>query len=465
MHKNTTLLPHDGAGANQKIRYAFTLASLTHAAGQNVVTLLAFRYFTDNLAMAAATVGLLFAVVKIYDGILDPMLGAISDQTRTVLGRRLPYLLAGSVLMPVAIVLLFSTPITLSGTGLLVAIALIMIVHATAYTALTIPGMAMVVEVTDDFHERSTLMSYRVIGSTIGTLAGSTLPAWLLAHWGSSRTGHIEVSWVVAGIVLLSGLLSVALLRGSARSTVVDNPPRLRFANLSQQIKLAWNNHPFRLLATAHIFVLVGTATTSISNAYFTRYVLKRSDNWLGNYYLFATLGVIVSMPLWLKVAQTVGKKHCYVASMLGFGLLHLTWFFVGPSEPYAGLVTRALLIGVASAGMILFAYSMLSDAIRYDYIQTGLRREGSFAGFTSLIDKVAAAAGIAALGVLMTAMGYVQSTSAGQAPQSDQAIMAIYIGFTIVPAVCMVCGALAIWNYQLEAEDLLESKRHKVPT
>jgi GPH family glycoside/pentoside/hexuronide:cation symporter len=431
------VLSHDRSGSSQKIRIAFTLASLTHAAGQNVVTLLAFRYFTDNMAMAAATVGLLFAVVKIYDGVLDPMLGAVSDQTRTVLGRRLPYLLGGSVLMPVAIVLLFSAPARLSPTGLWIFVAAVMIVHATAYTALTIPGMAMVVEVTDDFHERSTLMSYRVIGNTIGTLAGSTLPAWLLARWGASRTGHIEVSWVVAGIVLLAGLLSVALLRGSVRSTVV---------------------------AIAHIFVLIGTATTSISNAYFTRYILKRSDNWLGNYYLFATIGVVVSMPLWLKVAQTAGKKRCYIASMLGFGLLHLTWFFVGQSEPYALLVTRALLIGVASAGMILFAYSMLSDAIRYDYIQTGLRREGSFAGFTSLIDKVSAAAGIAGLGVLMTAMGYAQSTSAGQAPQTDQAIMAIYIGFTIVPAVCMTLGVLWVSGYRLDADDLLESKREQEP-
>lgn len=446
--------------ANHTIRLAFTLASLTHAAGQNVVTLLAFRYFTDNLAMAAATAGLLFAAVKIYDGILDPLLGAISDQTRTMLGRRLPYLLAGSLLMPAAVVLLFSVPTGLSTTGLWVFVAMVMIAHATAYTALTIPGMAMVVEVTDDFHERSTLMSYRVIGNTIGTLAGSTLPAWLLARWGSTREGHVNVAWVVAAIVLLAGLASVMMLRSSARSTVVENPPRLQLANLAGQVKLAWNNLPFRLLATAHIFVLIGTATTSVSNAYFTRYILKRSDNWLGNYYLFALLGVVASMPVWLRVAKNTGKKQCYIASMLAFGLLHLTWFFVAQSEPYALLVARALLIGVASAGMILFAYSMLSDAIRYDYIQTGLRREGAFAGFTSLIDKIAAAAGMAGLGVLMTAMGYVQSTSAGQAPQSDSALLAIYIGFAIVPAVCMVGGVLAIWNYRLEADDLLESRR-----
>jgi Na+/melibiose symporter-like transporter len=80
------------------------------------------------------------------------------------------------------------------------------------------------------------------------------------------------------------------------------------------------------------------------------------------------------------------------------------------------------------------------------------------------LIDKISAAAGIAGLGVLMTAMGYVQSTSAGQAPQTDQAIMAIYIGFTIVPAVCMAFGVFAVSGYRLDADDLLESKRGEEP-
>ena len=447
-----------------KIRIAFTLAALTHAAGMNVVTLLAFRYFTDNLALSAATVGLLFAAVKIYDGIFDPLLGALSDQTRTAMGRRLPYLLGGSVLMPAAIILLFAAPASISVSGLWLFIAIVMVIHATAYTALTIPGMAMVVEITDDFHERSTLMSYRVIGNTLGTLAGSTLPAWLLARWGASREGHMEVSWVVAAIVLGAGLSSVILLRRSARTSIVENPPRLKFGNLWRQLQLAWNNLPFRLLAIAHVFVLIGTATTSISNAYFTRYILKRSDNWLGNYYLFATIGVVLSMPVWLKLAQRFSKKTCYIAAMLGFGLLHLTWFFATQSEPYVLLVTRALLIGIASAGLILFAYSMLSDAIRYDYIQSGLRREGSFAGFTSLIDKVAAAAGIAGLGVMMSAMGYVQSTSAGAAPQSDQAILAIYIGFAIVPALTMVCSVLAIARYRLNASDLLESQALRYP-
>ncbi|MFK7958312.1 MAG: MFS transporter [Lysobacterales bacterium] len=446
-----------GIPENHKIRAGFTLASLAHAAGMNVVILLAFRYFTDNLGMTAATVGLLFAAMKIYDGFTDPLLGTISDQTRSRLGRRLPFLLGGSILMPIAVILLFAAPTSLSPTVLILFLGLALMLHATAYTALTIPGMAMIVEVTDDYHERSTLMSFRVFGNTLGTLAGSTLPGWLLAAWGASRAAHMQVSAVVALIVLVAGVGSVFLLRRAAQTSMVQTPQRLTLSTVPRQMKLAWNNIPFRLLAIAHVFILIGTATTGITNSYFTRYVLESSDTWLGNYYLFATIGIVTSMPLWLRAAKNVGKKRCYIAAMMGFGLLHLSWFLVDQSEPYSLLVTRAVLTGVASSGLILFAYSMLSDAIRYDYIKTGLRREGSYAGFTSLIDKLSAAAGIAGLGVLMSAMGYVESTSGGQQAQSESAIMAIYVGFALVPAVCMACSAIAISRYRLDAEDLVE--------
>lgn len=429
----------------------------------NVVMLLAFRYFTDNLGLAAATVGMLFAAMKIYDGFTDPLIGAMSDQTQSKMGRRLPFLLGGSLIMPVAVLFLFAVPAGVSTTVLVFLLGLALMLHATAYTALTIPGLAMVVEVTDDFNERSTLMSFRVIGNTLGTLAGSTLPGWLLAYWGATRAGHMQVSAVVAGIVLASGLGAVWFLRNAAQTVAPGKPQGMRFVNLPQQMKLAWQNRPFRLLAIAHVFILIGTATTGITNAYFTRYILKDTDAWLGNYYLFATVGVVVSMPLWLKIGKIVGKKACYMAAMLGFGLMHLSWFFVNQTEPFGLLVARAVLTGIASAGLILFAYSMLSDAIRYDYIRTGLRREGAYAGFTSLIDKLSAAAGIAGLGLLMSAMGYVESTSGGQQVQSDSALMAIYVGFALVPAACMGCAALAIAGYQLGAEDLLESRRETI--
>ncbi len=422
----------------------------------NLITLLAFRYLTDNLAISAAIAGALFAFVKIYDGILDPALGALSDRTRTSWGRRLPYLLAGGLAMPVAIVMVFNVPAFESQAMVLGFLVVALVLHATAYTALTVPGMAMLVEVTDDYHERSTLMSFRVFGNSIGVLLGSTLPAWLLVQWGATREGHARMSWVVAGILVVSGIAAVAVLRQTPR-TEPGAETRGSRPGLAAQFRLAWANRPFRTLAIAHVFVLIGTAVTSLGNAYFTKYVLLRTDGWLGTYYVLATIGMVGSMAAWLWLAKSRGKKFCYIAALIGFGVLHLSWLLATPAEPYLLLVLRALLTGIASGGMILFAYSMLSDAIRLDYIQTGLRREGAFAGLTSLIDKLSAAAGISGIGLFLSAMGYVASAAGGAATQSPNAVLAIYISFTIVPAVSMLLAVLVMFGYRLDERALDE--------
>ncbi len=445
-----------------KIRIAFAIVPITHATGSNIVTILALRYFTDNLGMAASIAGLLFGVVKIYDGLIDPLLGALSDRTKTRIGRRLPYLLIGSGLMSVSVLFLFAAPESLSPTALWFYVAAVLIVHATAYTALTIPGLAMVVEVTDDYHERSTLMSYRVIGNSVGLLLGSTLPAWLLANWGADRIGHIRAAAVVAAIVAVAGVAATLMLLRAPRTESTDNSRRIRLIDFVDQLRVAWHNRPYRLLAIAHVFILMATTTPTVSNAYFTRYVLERTDNWLGTYFMLSISALFIATPIWLRVARALDKKKCYVAAMLGWGLIHLSWLPVTADEPYPLMVARAILSGIAAAGLMLFAYSMLTDAIRYDYILTGQRREGVFAGITSLLDKLSMAAGIAGTGVLMSAMGYQESSSGGLVTQSETALRAIYIGFAVVPAIAVLGGVVAIWRYRLTPDDLREPVRGK---
>ena len=443
-----------GPGIPWSLRGGFILVPLVHSAGMNIVTLLAFRFLTDNLAISAALAGIMFAFVKVYDGLLDPVLGTLSDRTRGRWGRRLPFLLVGALLMPLAVIAIFNPPNFSSLLALQTFIVVALMLHASAYTALTIPGMAMLVEASSDYHRRSTLMSYRVLGNSIGVLFGSTIPAWLLSRWGPTRGGHGRMALVIAGVLIVAGVMAVLLLRNAPRT----QPTRIEAQTFADRFRLAWTNKPFRILALTHIFVLIGTAITSIGNAYFNKYVLRLGDGWLGTYYMIATVGSVASMPLWLKFGKAYGKKSGYMVSMAGFGVMHLSWLLVGANEPYGLLVARAVLTGFFSGGVILFAYSMLSDAMRYDYISSGLRREGAFAGITSLIDKLAAALGIAGIGFFLSGTGYVASTAAAAAVQPPSAITAIYLTFTVVPGFAMLLAMATLRAYQLDERALQES-------
>lgn len=438
-----------------RIRFGSLLVPVAHAAGQNVVTVLGLRFMTDSLAISAGAAGLIFAMVKIYDGLLDPTVGAWSDRANTRWGRRLPFLFAGGLAMPLGIALLFGAPDLGSVLIAEVFVALALLIHATGYTLLTIPGFAMVVEGSPDSHERTRLMAWRGYGNAIGTLIGSTLPAWLLSLMGPGRPGYLVMAVVIGAIVLAATLGAVTLLRDAPRT--VPPPGDRRAQGLVWQAKLAWANRPFRLLAIAHVFLLFGTAIGSAAMAYFSRYVLKAGDGWLGTFFMLATIGTVVTMPVWVRVSRVIGKKAAYMTALALYGLLHLTWLLAGPGESQILLGVRATMLGVAGGGMILCAYSMLSDAVRYDFIQSGERREGAFAGFTTLFDKLSAAAALAAMGGFLSIMGYVSSSSGTAAPQGDAAVLAIRLCESIIPALSMLGAFLAVSRYDLDPATLVD--------
>lgn len=430
---------------------------VAHAAGQNVVTVLGLRFLTDNTGLAAGTAGLIFALVKIYDGFLDPAVGAWSDNARTRWGRRLPFLALGGVAMPLGLAMLFGVPDLGSVVWTQVFVTVALALHASGYTLLTIPGLAMLVESSSDPQERTRLMAWRTYGTAVGTLLGSTMPAWLLVRFGAGRDGHMIVALVVGAVVLATTLLALRLMTHAPRTV----PPEgsARGYNLVRQARLAWANRPFRILATAHIFLLFGASIGSAAMAYFSRYVLEAGDGVLGNYFMASTAAMVLSMPVWVRLSARAGKKACYIAAMAGFGLAHLSWLLAGAGEPVAGVLVRAVFSGFSGGGMILCAYALLSDAVRYDYVQSGQRREGAFAGFTTLFDKLSAAAAVAAMGGFLSAMGYVSSSGAAAVVQSDSAVLAVMLCVAVVPALAMGAAILVMLRYDLDPADVVAAE------
>jgi GPH family glycoside/pentoside/hexuronide:cation symporter len=418
----------------------------------NVVTMLGLRFLTDSLAISAGAAGTIFALVKVYDGLLDPAVGAWSDRFRSKWGRRLPFLFAGGLAMPLGLAMLFGAP---SFSSLLLAelfVALALAIHATGFTLLTIPGFAMVVEASADHHERTRLMAWRVYGNSAGTMLGTSVPGWMLASLGPSRQGHLVMALTIGGIVFAATLVAVRLLRDAPRTEAATSGERY---SLKRQARLAWANRPFRLLAIAHVFLLFGTATGSAGMAYFSRYVLKAGDGWLGTYFLVATLANLVTIPLWVRLSRSIGKKAGYILAMAIYGGMHLLWLTAGPGEAQWLLTLRAAVMGTGAAGMILCAYAMLSDAVRFDYVQSGERREGAFAGFTTLFDKLSAALALAVMGWFLAAMGYVASVSGGTAPQTESAVLAVRLCVSLFPAASLLCAILAISRYDLDPSSL----------
>lgn len=450
------------------IRIGSLLIPLAHAAGQNLVTVLGLRFMTDSLAISAGAAGAIFAFVKIYDGFADPAVGAWSDRARTRWGRRLPFLFAGGLAMPLGLALLFGAP---SFGSILLAqlfVTLALVIHATGYTLLTIPGFAMLVESSADPKERTRLMGWRTYGTAIGTMLGSTLPTWVLSQTGPSRSGHLLVALIVSAVVFLATIAALRLLAhaprtappSSAQAASVQAAKANPLVALGRQIQLAWRNVPFRILAIAHVFLLFGTAIGSAALAFFTRIGLAQQDSVLGTYFMLATVAMLVSMTGWIWLSNRLGKKACYIGALALFGLVHLSWLLAEPGEPMLLIAVRGAVSGLAGGGMILCAYSLLSDAVRYDFVTSGERREGAFAGFTTLFDKLSSAAALAAMGAFLSAMGYVPSASGMAAAQGADARLAVLLCVSVVPAGAMIAAIVTMLFYRLDGASVEAAER-----
>ena len=373
----------------------------------------------------------------------------MSDRLRSRWGRRLPFLLGGAVLLPLATFLLFNLP-RMTGGGGVPLLVLVLALYGAGFILWTVPFIAVGAEMTDDYHERSVVMSCRSYGNAVGIMLGSSLPAWLLVSWGGGRPGHARMGLTIALIGLACGLLSVVMLRRAPATTVPVGPRH----SLLQQARFVWGNMPFRAIAGAQVVFLFGVATVSGTNAFFSRYVLQKTDVWLGTFYIVLLVGNLLATPAWLWLSRRIDKRAAYTWSMSAYGLLHLTWLLARPGEPMPILVGRVFLIGCAMSGVILVGYSLLADAIRYDFIRSGARQEGAFSSVNGVIERASHALGIAAIGLVLGAVGYRPSMH-GPVHQAAPVIWGLFTTFSIIPAATALLSLIFMRFYRLDEQQL----------
>ena len=419
-----------------------TLGPVTVLTASNVLLL---RYLTDHVGIAAALASSLIAFSKILDAFLDPAMGWVSDRTETRMGRRRPFLLLGGVLLALAVVGLFAVP-GIADYGLRATyVGGALVFYAFAYTVFNIPYLSMPAEMTTDYHERSYLMSFRVYAVGLSTIAASVLGPMLLVALGGGASAYRAMALLFVPLILISAYICFRATRHApftARETHVRYPVMV-------QIRSVLSNQPFFILIVIKFLTLMSLGVQAVFAFFFT-YVLRLSDAYLGQYFLASSLAMILSQPLWLRLARWSGsKRNTYIAALILSLPAFLSWLWAAAGEPGSYIYLRAIVIGASGGGAILMGQSLLPDTMEYDYRRTGLRREGIFAGFYTTVEKLSGAIGIAVVGAILGYAGYVQSQGVGVA-QPASAVRAIYLIMGCLPALISALGIVALLFYTL---------------
>ncbi|GLZ39490.1 MFS transporter [Actinokineospora sp. NBRC 105648] len=404
-------------------RAGYALGSLATGAFGTVPGLLLLPFLTDRLGVQSAVAGVLVLLPKAWDVLFNPVAGRISDRSTHPLGPRRPFLLRGGLALAVLFALMFLPPLAGSPLGDGAYVAALFLACATAFAFFQVPYMAMAAELTDDYDERTRLMSWRVAMLAV---------AILLAGAGAPLVRDAFDSYRVMGLavaaLILVGTLGVYLGTRNVPVARVTSAGA-RFGELLAAVR---ESRAFRTLLLAFVIQAVGIGTVLAGVDYLARVVLHDAGQQPVLFAGFIGPALLV-MPVLQRVGARWGKLRGYQGATVLFGVAIAGVAFVPPTPVLMVLVA---LTGVGYAGLQVFPMAMLPDIISTEQARTGDARSGLFSGVWTAGETLGLALGPGLFGLVLSLGGYI---SGGTAEQPASAATAITLGFTLIPAVLVL--------------------------
>ncbi|GII00640.1 MFS transporter [Planobispora takensis] len=431
----------------RSMRIGYGVGSVSTATFSTVPGLLLLFYMTNVLAVPAWIAGLVAFLPKIWDVVVNPWVGQRSDRTVSRFGARRPWMLAGAIALPVTFAATFAGP-PLTGLPAAAYVALCYFLTATAYALYEVPYKAMAAEMTDDYHERSSILQWKMVFVGLAILlSGAVAPAIA----GTDVSGY-RLMGLVIGAVLFGSMIAAFLL--TARIPVVtraESEPSIK-----AQFAAARTSRPFMVLLGLSCAQMFAAGTLLAGAPYFATYTL---DDPAATTTLFLCVvgPLLVTMPGWVRLSRRYDKRG---AMVLGSALFLAGTVAMAFSAQFGEIYAHAcvLVVGIGYAGLQLLQFSMLSDVIVYDAAVTGKRRAGVFTGLWTAAETVVFAFGALVLGWILGVSGFVESDPKTPVEQPESAVQAALYGSTLIPALFMGVAIALTLRYSLTAAKLREA-------
>jgi len=404
-----------------------------------------------GLGMNPALVGLVGALPRLTDAFTDPLMGFISDGTRTRWGRRRPYILAGAIAAGIIFALLWQLPRDHSETFYFVYFLIGSILFYMAYTVFATPWVALGYELTPDYNERTRLMGTQ---NFLGQLAYVISPwfLWFMTNetlFPDQVAGAASLAILVGIVAMGLGVLPAIVLRERMQTipaTAENAGTSLRgIGGFFRGFGITLSSRPFLKLCMATFLVFNGFMLISSFQFYVIIYFVCGGDQALGAKYAgyAGTVGavstfVVVVLVTWL--GTRLGKRHAFFVStglsIVGYAL---KWVCYNPDYPLL-VVIPAPLLAFGLGGLFTLMPSMVADVVDTDELKTRQRREGMFGSIFWWTVKLGMAAALAGGGYLLNATGF---DVALEGAQTSRAILLMRLCDAGIP---IVASLLAIW-------------------
>jgi GPH family glycoside/pentoside/hexuronide:cation symporter len=417
---------------------------------------LANPIFNITLGMRPALIGLVDMISRISDAFTDPLMGQISDNTRTRFGRRRPYILIGSMMTAGAFMLIWRVPETWSQEMIFTWYLCAMLWFYVCTTIQNVPYHTLGLEMTADHHERTVVSSFKMMFSFIFTFG---IP-WIFRfaqsnHFPSVMHGIRTISWFVAAGIMIGGILPAFFVK-ERYYHIASKAKKVPF---KQGVKLTFQNKAFRSLTAIILTTGVAGSMVGAMGFYIVNYYIHGGDLKAGSA-LFAqganmcTICSLLSLPLMTGLCRRLGKVNTLrVVVCIGLTGALSNFFLYNKDMPYLLLISQ-MLVAPVGAGFWTITASMKADICDDDELRNGSRREGMFGSIGNWIMKMTMACTFFLAGIILESTGFDRNLGGNQLPE---AIFRMRVLFSVVPAVASVLALVLLKFYPLNEKRMEE--------
>ncbi|MBL8967575.1 MAG: MFS transporter [Spirochaetaceae bacterium] len=398
-------------------------------------------FYTDIAGIAAAAIGTVMLISRIFDGFSDILMGIVMDKTKSRHGKARPWLLWMAIPYGVSAVLLFTVP-PFGETGKIIyAFVTYNLATTVIYTAINIPYGAMTALITQDQYQRTVINIFRMVFAMVGALFVNMATVPLVGAMGGGATGW-QRAFMVYGAV---GAVIFMMCFFSTRERVKPAQAEKAVVPVKEGIKALKYNKPWMIMLALGLCVFIGQGLGG-ANIYYAQYILGDAGK-MSLLMMAQFLPLIVGLFAMAPVIKRHGKRNTALAgSVIGIGgsLVQIA----APTSFVPVLVGMAIK-GFAMAPLAGTVFAMIADTIEYGEWKSGVRTEGLVYSAASFGGKVGSGVGVGMVGWILAWGGYV----AGAPTQSANALFAIKAMFLYIPVAISAITILLLLAYKLDKQ------------
>ena len=453
MHTSEQRIDQTEVRLGEKLGYG--IGDLASGLMLNFFGVFLLYFFVDLGGLAPAAIGVMLGITKLIDAVTDPVMGAISDRTRTRWGRYRPYLLLGSVPLGITMVLIFTAPEDMTGTPLLIWAYITYTLCMLAFTAVNVPYGGLLGVISPSSKVRSNVTAFRMFFSALGGILVGALGTTLVRELGGEdeRLGIILTISCIAAVSVCALLITFATSKERIPS-VEEN------GSLSGDLSVLVRTGSWIAVAIAAILGVTSIAARASTAPFFYKYVVGDDGTPVFLFFdrlaLFLTalaLGQVSGVIIGAALQRRFEKSHLLIFAGVLMAAM-ITAFYFLPLDAVWPQTGVQYIAGIGFGFLMVLSYSMFTDIAEFIDWKSG--RQMTALVIAASVFGVKAGVGFGSFipGLVLDWTGFV-----AEAEQSESALMGIQIAFAVIPAAVMFPAAAALLFYRINRSVLAQAE------